>query len=289
MDMVDRILINKEDSESFIDNDWKSNFFVSLLDLIKFEPIVLGPSTWIQHTPFAYWFMKIFNPGIFVELGTHYGVSYFSFCKSVKDNDLSTKCYAVDNWLGDYHAGFYEDEVFNKVSEYNKNNFSFFSSILRLSFDEAVNYFSDKSIDMLHIDGYHTYESVKHDLEAWLPKMAPGAVILFHDINVRERNFGVWKLFEELKKEFDYTFEFYHGYGLGLIQISKSSKSFIFEFMAENAQIIRNHFAFLGRVLEEKINIQSRLTQVENEFEKKLEIHKAFKMVKEEIRNIAIS
>lgn len=72
------------------------DLYSSLLLLTNFKPVILGTSAWIQHTPFAYWLVKVFKPSIFVELGTHYGVSYFSFCQSVKDQYLPTKCYAVD-------------------------------------------------------------------------------------------------------------------------------------------------------------------------------------------------
>ena len=49
------------------------------------------PYSWAGHLHFAYWLIKEINPKIFVELGTHSGNSYFSFCQSIKDSNIFCK------------------------------------------------------------------------------------------------------------------------------------------------------------------------------------------------------
>jgi hypothetical protein len=63
----------------------------------------------------------------------------------------------------------------------------------------------------------HTYEAISHDLETWLPKVKPGGLILFHDINVRDQEeFGVWKLWQEIGPDYPERHGFSHCNGLGV-------------------------------------------------------------------------
>lgn len=161
---------------------------------IFWRPSYIAQSAWLEHIPFAFWLIDTLQPRKIVELGTHYGSSYFSFCQAVTKLDLQTQCYAVDTWSGDEHAGQYGEEVYRQVSEYNQQHYSDFSTLVRSTFDQALEHFPQGSIDLLHIDGLHTLEAVRHDFESWLPKLSDRAVVIMHDTNVRERGFGVFQL-----------------------------------------------------------------------------------------------
>ena len=130
-------------------------------------------SAWLSHVPFAFWLVDTLRPSSIVELGTHTGVSYFAFCQVVQHLALDTHCHAVDTWLGDEHTGSYGESVYEDVSAYNER-YATFSTLLRMSFDEASSQFADGSIDLLHLDGCHTYDAVRHDFDLWIPKLSIG-------------------------------------------------------------------------------------------------------------------
>jgi Methyltransferase domain len=173
--------------------------------------------TWSGHLPFANDLIAGLRPSILVELGTHYGESYYGMCQAVQENAVSCMCYAVDTWKGDDQSGFYDESVFEEVNTYNEENYSSFSKLLRMTFDEAVESFGDGTVDLLHIDGLHTYGAVRHDFDNWLPKVRRGGVVLLHDTAARHPGFEVWRLWQELAEEFSHL-EFTHSWGLGVLR-----------------------------------------------------------------------
>lgn len=205
-------------------------------------------SAWWSHVPFAHWLVVATAPRVLVELGTHTGVSYSAFCEAVRLGGLATQCHAVDTWRGDLHTGKYGDQVFDEFRGFHDAHFARFSTLLRCTFDEALEKIADRSVDLLHIDGLHTYDAVRHDFESWLPKLSDSAVVLLHDTNERGGDFGVWRLWGELCRQYP-SFEFLHGHGLGLLAIGSRPPAAIVDLCSlssTEAATLRAHFAALG-------------------------------------------
>lgn len=203
---------------------------------------------WQEHIPFAFMLIEMLKPKVFVELGTHKGDSYFAFCQAVESLGIDTTCYAVDTWAGDEQAGYYSGSIFEDIKRYHDLHYEKFSTLLRCTFDEALNKFPSNSIDLVHIDGLHTYEAVKHDFETWLSKMSINGVMLFHDISVKQRDFGVWKLWGELRNKYP-SIEFEHGNGLGVIAVGSNVPKPLRELLSlreTDISKIQKFFYFMG-------------------------------------------
>jgi len=145
---------------------------------------------WKDHINFANWIVRRKRPEVVVDLGVDYGYSTFSFAIPRIGH-----VYGIDSFEGDVHGGERNtyDFVMQKKDELDLNNVSFIKGF----FDDVVQTW-DKNIDILHIDGYHTYEAVKNDYEKWSPFVKDDGIIIFHDTCVDREDFGVARFFKEL-------------------------------------------------------------------------------------------
>lgn len=209
-------------------------------------PRLLPQSAWLGHIPFASWLLHVQQPGFIVELGTHNGASFLAFCQAVEAQQLGSRVFAIDTWEGDEHAGFYGDEVYAKLRDYQQRHYAGISEMMRLRFDQALEYFADGTVDLLHIDGLHTYEAVREDFESWRSKLSSRAVVLFHDSCVRERGFGVWQYWSEVSKQFP-SFEFTHTHGLGVLLVGEQQPEELLR-LAEAAR--RGEFATINQLFD---------------------------------------
>lgn len=214
------------------------------LEMMKYAP-------WSGHRGFAYDYVCNMKPNVIVELGSHYGCSAFTFLQAIKDYNLQTKFYAIDTWVGDKYTE--NDYIENIFEEYKRVQTVCFAhqnkEMMRMTFDEAVVFFEDNSIDLLHIDGSHIYNDVKHDFELWKDKVKKDGVIFLHDIaedTVLGEKMGSHFFWNELKREYSFV-EFQYSYGLGIIFLDRRKWELFFEnvdldYYSKNALLMVNEY-----------------------------------------------
>lgn len=116
--------------------------------------------------------------------GVEIGVFKGQFSKHILDNWSGT-LYMIDPWreLEDYidssnhknHPNAYL-EAMQSIKGYEDRAF-----MIRALSNQAVDLFEDESLDFIYIDGNHTYDSVKEDMELWFPKLKKGGLFAGHD------------------------------------------------------------------------------------------------------------
>ncbi|QND52677.1 hypothetical protein HB779_12750 [Phyllobacterium sp. 628] len=201
---------------NIIPTDNKPDVFSNLIEPLFSLPTKMPTTAWSGHIPFLFVLFKLLRPRSYVELGVHNGASFIAACTAAKQYQLNTQLFGIDCWFGDDHAGHYDgDDLYNDLRSYTERTFEN-ARLIRSYFHEARPTFSAGSIDLLHIDGLHTYEAVKEDFDTWVTGMSSQGVVMFHDTNVHDRGFGVHRLWKELSENY-FTLEFFHSHGLGVL------------------------------------------------------------------------
>jgi len=172
---------------------------------------------WGGHRRFAYDLARWMRPTRITELGVHWGTSFFTFAQAMKDGRMkNTELIGVDTFEGEDHAGHYGPEVLETVQRIVREYFPKHKIKLhQMFFADALGTVDDESIDLLHIDGLHTFEAVKEDFETWLPKLAPEGVVLFHDV-APDTGYGSTDYWNQIIEEYP-GFAFEHSWGLGVL------------------------------------------------------------------------
>jgi len=219
--------------------------------------------SWAGHIPFAYLLVELARPSVLVELGTYNGLSYGNFCEAVLISKTGTKCFAIDTWRGDANMGQYADKVLQIFKARHDPRYGSFSTLIQSTFDDALGRFTDGSIDVLHIDGCHTYEAVRHDFESWRPKLSDAAIVLFHDTAVRKEGFGVYRFWEEMSRKYP-SFEFKQSNGLGVLGTGRSLPQKFMQFLEDanrDPAPVQSLFNALGEIYFGEIKIRYLLSE----------------------------
>ena len=177
-------------------------------------------SAWVGHRKFAEWITSKYENPIIVELGVDYGYSTFVFANALK-NSTGT-IYGIDLFAGDVHTGFRNtyESVMKNIKDHELSNIE----IIMGDFTH-VSKIWNKPINILHIDGLHTYEAVKNDFTNWSKFVDDNGIILFHDTAIK--HFGIKDFFRELKG--GYKLYFTHSAGLGIYTKNKELSKLILD------------------------------------------------------------
>lgn len=177
----------------FFDQDFKKAMrkFSSFRTLIQLHPI--ESFHLFSHAK------QIPNGGAYLEIGVAFGGSLKLVSLATQYSGTSIKYFAIDPFtpyqtsIGTTRS--YKKSVFLKNVR-NIANVELFNIIS----DEAKDFIKDDSIDLLFIDGLHTYEQVKRDIINYFPKVKSGGVLLGHDF--KKKFLGVKRAVAELFTDF---------------------------------------------------------------------------------------
>jgi len=125
------------------------------------------------------------RPKCVVEIGTAAGVSTSYILSALEMGDIAAKVTAVECLKHCYfdpsrEPGFILDEAF----PVKPNNVRFCTGV---SSQQMETLFEKEEIDFIFIDGNHTHPWAALDTIFALPFLAPGALVMYHDINLHHR------------------------------------------------------------------------------------------------------
>ena len=145
--------------------------------------------------------VEAINPAHFVEVGAWKGRSSAYMIVEIINSGKDIKFDVVDTWKGSDEEAHKNDLYVQSDSLYdlfisNLKPVEKYYTPKRMTSIEASKLYEDNSLDFVLLDAGHTYEDVKADILAWLPKVKKRAVLTGDDY--REEWPGVIQAVEEL-------------------------------------------------------------------------------------------
>lgn len=141
---------------------------------------------------------------VFVEIGSWFGKSAAFMATKIAESGKRIDFHCVDHWKGNPETPqlVAAMSICNGRAEFEANMEACgvldLITIHQQDSVKAAENFDNHSVDFCFIDGGHTYEQVKADIAAWLPKMKTGGTIAGHDFDEAEVYRAVKEAFGEL-------------------------------------------------------------------------------------------
>jgi hypothetical protein len=123
--------------------------------------------------------LPVAQGAVMAEIGSYAGESTEMFTRSGKFKRIC----AIDpweNWESPDHMG---DNMAAVEADFDKRKAVYPNIIVKVKgrSPEAAGSFPDGSLNLVYVDGFHDYETVKQDILAWIPKLKDGGIMSGHD------------------------------------------------------------------------------------------------------------
>lgn len=143
------------------------------------------------------------NPEVVLEIGTAKGGTFYGWGRYI---DTLSMLISVDLPGGGFGGGYSrrQSEFFSEFAEDCRTEFFRADSQDPETISNIKNLIGDEEIDILFIDGDHTYEGVMNDFQNYAPLVADNGLIIFHDIvpHPDDPFCEVDKFWDEIKDDF---------------------------------------------------------------------------------------
>ena len=115
--------------------------------------------------------------------GVEIGCSKGNFLRGLLNRCKKVHLTSIDPWVaipGEEYEHYPHEENYERARQRSESYFGR-SVLIRDTSANAVGLFDDESLDFVFIDGAHTYEGCKLDIELWTPKVKIGGFVTGHD------------------------------------------------------------------------------------------------------------
>ncbi len=175
-----------------------------------------------------YGLLRLIKPERVLVIGSQYGFVPAICALAMRDNkkgvvefvdagfDMIKNPYSKNHWGG---VGFWRKVDVDK--HFSKFKLSKYIRFYLMTSDEFAKGNLKKKWDYVYLDGDHSYKGVKGDFDRFWPRLNKGGYLGLHDIYVKRLgglDYGVIRLWRELKKQGLTCLSFPGKHGLGLVK-----------------------------------------------------------------------
>jgi predicted O-methyltransferase YrrM len=128
--------------------------------------------------------------GTIVEVGSYHGKSAVNLAYAIRKRGRAAGIYCVDTWMNTTIEHAPNLDVFQHFLD-NTAAYRDLITPLRGRSEDVSREWEGGAIDVIFIDGDHSFEGVTTDIRSWVPRVKSGGLILFHDSDLPEVRAGI--------------------------------------------------------------------------------------------------